>query len=165
MPVLLRKDEQMVSTARSDDSNRDRADWAEATLAGLRSAMICLVPSAILLVLVLWYMASSLAAANQLAGAGVEGHLPPPCEPVVVFGFLGAVFGGLVGWRLSSTVGLVGAVGWVLAIGVILALTLVGGFAVVRIFPAGVPALAWASVAVVGLAAFGGLYLFTVWTH
>ncbi len=165
MPVHFRKDELIDYPDCSDDGRADQADLSEVALAGLRSALICLVPSAILLVLIFRYMASSLAAASQLTNEGVLGRHLETCMPVVVFSLLGAGFGALVGWRLSATVGLVGVVGWVLAIGMILALTLVGGLTVARIFPADVPGMAWASVAAIGIAAFAGLYLFTAWTH
>jgi len=161
MPVQLRRDEIMDTTGprRADD---DRIDSLVAGLLGLRAAVVCLVPSSILLIVVIRKMAGLLTAGDKLARAN-EGYYLDVCMPVVLFGFLGAVFGALIGWRISASVGLAGAVGWFLAIVTILALTAVTVITACTVFPAGVPGLVWACLAFMTFAALSGLYLFAAW--
>lgn len=163
MPVQLRRDEFMESVP-PRRADVDRADLLAAALLGVRAAVVCLVPSSILFALLMRKMAGLLRAGEELARAS-EGYYLEVCMPVVLSAFLGAVFGALVGWRVSASVGLAGGVGWTLAIGTLLALTAVTVATAAALFPHGVPGLVWACLAFMTFASAVGLYLFTAWTH
>ncbi|HSW47125.1 MAG TPA: hypothetical protein VLM89_16295 [Phycisphaerae bacterium] len=162
MPVHLRDDE-CIPTTRPARDRDDRSDLMAATFFCLISALICLVPAAILLVLALRHMAPALAAADKLTSEGVEERAA--FGPIILFAILGGAFGAVLGWRISSSISLANSFGKIVAGATVLLLVIVGWLALSHLFPSGVPAIAWAGLTTLAVGSFIGLYLINLWTH
>jgi|GEM_PF-4443720 len=162
MPVHLRPDEQMPDVARSANPGRDRADLIEGFLLGCRSSLVCIIVGVILLPLMFLVMRPTLLAADKLFVVGSE-HWSNAYMPLALFAFFGAGFGTFLGWRLSASASLSGLTVWLITGAAVVVLTVVAGCSATMIFSSGVPNMCWIGLFVLGLAASGAMYLFSLW--
>lgn len=142
-------------------AQRHREEWRAAIRAGSIHAAICAAPSALVLVLAISTMRTSLISAGDLLRQGQNWF--SAFMPALLFLLFGLGLGCLLGWRLADGVGLTGRAGLIVGAAAVAGIVAVGAVAVVIVFVPVVPSMAWTALGAVGAGALPGLCYFCIW--
>ncbi|HKQ46558.1 MAG TPA: hypothetical protein VJZ71_00640 [Phycisphaerae bacterium] len=152
------------STAEDEQKamERERVILREAGTITARTALLWSAVGIAVLIAVIHAMRASLVSADELFhGGGL--HWDHALMPSVLFGLLGAAFGALLGWRMTSSSGLTGVLAWRIGAMAIAFFVLAGGVTSLFIFSGTVPVTLWLSLFAMTLAALGTMSIFTTW--
>lgn len=141
---------------------RERVILREAGTITARTALLWSAVGIAVLIVVIQAMRASLVSADELFhGGGL--HWDHALMPSVLFGLFGAVFGALLGWRMTSSSGLTGVLAWRIGAAAIALFVLAGGVTSLFVFSGTVPVTLWVSLFAMTLAALGTMSIFTTW--
>ena len=158
MPVQFRRDEEPVLPARDIERDEDWQGFAHSVLLGIRSGLLWLALFSGLVPLAMMAMRKALLAANNLLLRDLQDHWSDILMPGVLLAFVGAIFGGLVAWRMGSASSLGGGIANLLGIAFCLALAAVGLISGAVLLGGLLPIL-WISVGALALAGAGAVWL------
>ncbi len=83
--------------------------------------------------------------------------------PSAMFGIFGLAYGALIGWRISTTSGLVGGPAWKIGAAAVIAVAVIGVIGALFIHTEKLPILIWLSSGVMLIGAMGSITFFSKW--
>lgn len=149
-----------------DNAGRDayRAAIREGAGVAIRSACAWLPIGSAVLLAGLYAAANSFVSAEEILADGGD-YWQEAFMPVVLFAIFGGCFGSFLGWRMTTTSGMIGQPTMLIGAGAALILVLIGLIGAIFIFEEGIPILVWISLGATCLFALGGMSFFAIWVR
>lgn len=163
MSAIFVPDEEPQLQSAQAASGAEHDDLREAVPSAVRSMLPWLVIAAVLLPLGLLAMKRPILAANQLLLRGGDAYWGSCWMPPILFGFFGLIFGGVVGWRISSGAGLTGTPAWLVGALAAVLLLVVGWLTATSLFSPAIPAVCWISLGATTVGSLLGVSAFAFW--
>ena len=150
-----------------DASGRDtyREAIREASGVAIRSACCWLPLAGAILVAGLYAEQKPFIAADKILTDKAGDFWQQAFMPIILFAIFGAAFGLFLGWRMTSTCGMVGWPAWIIGAAATLALAVIGVVGSLFVYPEGIPMMAWMSLALMIVAGLAGVSYYALWAR